>query len=101
MTGLLDGSTRAKLNSASPTARPAGPFTGDVKPGTRGQIVTNLQDFLAKRHLLTIPRGQAKGLFDSRTMNALKQYQRSVGLPLTGKLDADTRASLNQSLTGQ
>jgi peptidoglycan hydrolase-like protein with peptidoglycan-binding domain len=38
--------------------------------------------------------GTMSGVLDTRTQTAIRQFQRAKGLPVTGQLDARTRAAL-------
>lgn len=70
-------------------------FTTDLSAGSIGDDVTELQKFLEAKGFLTIPFGVDRGSFGNMTKNALKQYQKSQDLPLTGKLDYITRTYIN------
>ncbi len=38
--------------------------------------------------------GNTNGLFDQKTSDAVRQFQRAKGLPVTGQIDSATRAAL-------
>lgn len=68
----------------------------DLKYGAKGQEVTELQEFLISKGLLT---SQATGNFYSLTQNAAVAYQASVGLPTTGFVGPLTRGKINNELS--
>jgi hypothetical protein len=57
----------------------------------RSSLVATAQEELAE---LGYYGGAIDGAFGPRTSNALLRYQRDYGLPVTGRLDRPTRASL-------
>ncbi|NRR03418.1 peptidoglycan-binding protein [Brevibacillus sp. RS1.1] len=60
-----------------------------------GTDVKNLQLILKGLNLST---GREDGYFDEKTEEAIKQFQTSSKLEVTGKVDAKTRSSLEESL---
>lgn len=68
----------------------------NLKYGSRGQGVTELQDFLIKKGFLTT---QATGNFFSLTKKAVIAYQESLGLPNTGYVGTMTRSVINNELS--
>lgn len=68
----------------------------NLKYGSRGLGVTELQDFLIDKGFLL---GQSSGNFFSLTRKAVVAYQTSVGLPATGFVGAMTRAKINDDLS--
>ena len=67
----------------------------DLRYGSRGQGVIELQEFLIDNAFLS---GSATGNFFSLTRTAVKKYQASVGLPLSGFVGPLTRARINSEL---
>jgi len=67
----------------------------ELKLGSSGASVINLQDFLIKEKLLVIPKGIAKGTFAPLTEKALKKFQQANGLPATGVLNTATQAVIS------
>jgi len=67
----------------------------NLKYGSRGTDVSELQDFLISKGFLT---GQATGNFFSLTRNAVVSYQISVGVPSTGFVGPMTREKINTEL---
>ena len=68
--------------------------------GSTGSDVVALQTFLVGKGFdikNVSNKWTAKGYFGNQTVSALKNYQTSVGLPVTGALDAATRAQMNSS----
>lgn len=68
----------------------------NLKYGSRGLGVTELQDFLIDKGFLT---GQSSGNFFSLTRRAVVAYQSSVGLPATGFVGPMTRTKINDDLS--
>lgn len=68
----------------------------NLKYGSRGVAVTELQDFLIEKGFLS---GQATGNFFSLTREAVVAYQSSVGLPTTGYVGPMTRTKINDDLS--
>lgn len=68
----------------------------NLKYGSRGGHVTELQEFLIDKGFLA---GQASGNFFSLTRKAVVAYQSSVGLPATGFVGPMTRSKINDDLS--
>ncbi len=68
-------------------------FTIDLKFGSVGSDVTKLQKFLVMRGLLTTG---VFGFFGLKTLAAVKQFQISQNIPVTGYVGPITRAVLNK-----
>lgn len=68
----------------------------NLKYGSRGVAVTELQDFLIAKGFLS---GQTSGNFFSLTRKAVIAYQASVGLPATGYVGPMTRSKINDDLS--
>jgi peptidoglycan hydrolase-like protein with peptidoglycan-binding domain len=62
-----------------------------VTPGTGGSIVVAAQQRLASMGFYA---GPIDGAFGPMTSSAVATYQEDQGLPVTGRLDRRTRASL-------
>lgn len=67
----------------------------NLKYGSHGVAVTELQDFLIEKGFLA---GRASGNFFSLTRKAVVAYQSSVGLPATGYVGPMTRTKINADL---
>lgn len=67
----------------------------NLKYGSRGVEVTELQEFLIDKGFLT---GQPTGNFFALTKKAVISYQKSVNLPATGFVGQLTRAEINKEL---
>lgn len=67
----------------------------DLRYGSKGAEVTELQEFLIDKGLLT---GQATGNFFTLTRKAVVAYQTSVSLPATGFVGTMTRGKINEEL---
>src|SRR3990167_6075773 len=68
----------------------------NLKYGSRGTEVTELQEFLIDKGFLT---GQTTGNFFTLTRKAVISYQTSVGLPSTGFVGPLTRTKINDGLS--
>ena len=63
-----------------------------VKLGDRGNDIVNLQKLLVTRKFLS---GMATGTFDKDTYNAIKQFQKKMGLKISGQPDYLTVVELH------
>lgn len=68
----------------------------NLKYGSRGPEVNELQEFLIDRGFLS---GSITGNFFTLTKKAVINYQASIGLPATGFVGPVTRAELNKELS--
>lgn len=71
------------------------PADKDLARDMAGNDVKNLQLILSG---LNLSPGRNDGYFDEKTEQAVKQFQTAHKLPATGKVDAATRTSLEDSL---
>jgi peptidoglycan hydrolase-like protein with peptidoglycan-binding domain len=98
VTGVLDEATRQFMNENGGETvngyyiNPNYIFNHNQEEGDRGQDVANLQNRLTNEGFYF---GPITGFFGAFTKDALKEYQKANGLPVTGKLDEATRAKLN------
>src|ERR1022692_3814938 len=67
----------------------------NLKYGSHGQQVTELQEFLIAKNFL---RGQASGKFYSLTRNAVIAYQTANGINPSGFVGPITRKQINDEL---
>lgn len=75
-------------------------FKNKLSIGSRGQGVSDLQNFLVKSGVF--PNDSVTGFFGSITKKSLMKWQEKNGLPTSGKLDEKTIAKLNSlSLNGR
>ncbi len=75
----------------------AATFTQDLKEGSEGADVMNLQAFLEAKGFLIMPQGVAKGFYGPRTRMALAKYQESVNInPAVGYFGPMTRAKIGE-----
>ena len=75
-------------------------FSKDLKRGSQGEDVFNLQSILAQ-NLAIYPEGVVNGIFDLPTYKAVIRFQKSIGIsPQTGIVDYKTREYLNQTYGG-
>lgn len=66
--------------------------------GSRGELVTALQDFLIEKGFLVLPEGVTKGYFGGATKKALMKYQESVGVTPTGYFGPKTRMMMQDKM---
>lgn len=94
-TGTVDAYTAA-LIQAQPAAPPATPAAPSLPtPGSSGPAVTAVQ-----RQLIAVgarPAGGADGVYGSATKRSVALFQRWMGLPSTGLLDAATAKALTEA----
>lgn len=98
VTGQVGPQTRAKLHELyGPEGSQAFTytFTFNLAKGDHGDEVLNLQRALLLDSTVA-PLGSITGYFDDVTEKALEDFQLKHGLSVTGKVDADTRAKLNE-----
>ena len=67
---------------------------GILRPGDRGEEVTRIQEKLIELEFL---QGEATGIFDEATEEAVRFFQRANGLLVTGMVDNVTRGILEAS----
>ena len=97
-TGVLTDAEAVVLGlTASGAATPQAISTNVGYPafGERGDRVKTMQQSLITAGI-TVPGG-ADGVFGSSTANAIMNYQRREGLPVTGKIDDQTAGRLGQA----
>src|SRR5581483_1382028 len=70
-------------------------ITANLKYGSQGTQVVELQEFLIEKGFLLT---KASGYFFSLTRNAVEQFQESVGLPNTGYVGVLTRGQINSAI---
>ncbi|MBI2626502.1 MAG: peptide ABC transporter substrate-binding protein [Candidatus Nealsonbacteria bacterium] len=70
-------------------------FKSDLKEGSQGKEVTNLQTCLA-RDKEVYPEGKISGYFGSQTKTAVIKFQGKYGVEGTGIVGKNTRAKLNE-----
>lgn len=85
----------ATVSPAAPAARTA---PGMPKFGEKGPAVVLVQQAIM-RNGFTL-KGGATGVFDRRTLAVLKTFQKVVGLPVTGVVDAATAKVLKVATAG-
>ena len=72
------------------------PTTSSLKRGTRGTAVTQLQNTLKAKGFF---KGPVTGYYGSITEEAVRQFQRSRGLPIDGIAGSSTLVALNGTNT--
>ncbi|NEQ24066.1 MAG: peptidoglycan-binding protein [Microcoleus sp. SIO2G3] len=90
--GVVGTSTETALRG-QPTPRPQTvrvPFNGVLRLGDRGDKVSLLQESLAAAGYCS----GSRGVFDSRTQAAVRQFQQARGLTADGVVGPQTRAAL-------
>ena len=108
--GRVGPATRAKLAeifgegktpSAVPTlAMPAATgLTRELGPGSKGDDVTALQEFLAKDKAI-YPEGSATGYYGSLTTAAVRRFQAKYGISQVGRVGPATLKQLQELMSG-
>lgn len=94
-TGVVDERTASMLGvSSGSTATPqTPPSSGSVlQYGSRGDAVKRIQQLLMNAGITV--NGGADGIFGLATQRAVRTFQQSKGLPVTGVVDAATETAL-------
>lgn len=86
------GHTVVVLSSGSKAE--VAPVAQGLSRGDHGSAVTAMQEALLKWNPTCLPKYGADGDFGSETEKALRTFQESVALPITGVYDETTRKSL-------
>ena len=101
-TGGASGYAQNVSQGTSDTEKPDkyAPFaiTSNLKYGSRGQEVEDLQKYLASIQLYD---GKVDGIFGNKTLQAVKQFQSSQGLTADGVVGSKTVAGINAVQGGQ
>ncbi len=71
-------------------------LTGDLSYGSRGSEVSQLQTFLVSHDFPGSGSWMITGNFRSATLAAVRNFQQSQGLPITGVADAATRSATSR-----
>src|SRR6185436_38043 len=71
-------------------------LTTDLSYGSRGSNVTQLQQFLVSRNFPGGGSWMVTGFYGQATVAAVRNFQQSQGLPMTGSVDAATRAAISR-----
>jgi peptidoglycan hydrolase-like protein with peptidoglycan-binding domain len=94
---IVDAATATALEAVNApaadesTSNAASPLAG-LRFGSLGTDVEQLQRLLIERSIRV--RGGADGVFGTATQSALKEFQASMGLPQSGKVDDATAGAL-------
>jgi peptidoglycan hydrolase-like protein with peptidoglycan-binding domain len=97
-TGVVDDATVAALQNPRPVTTPTPPppttgsSTGYATFGEKGARVVALQQALVNAGMVL--RGGVDGDFGTGTSAAVMNFQRAIGLPITGRVDDATGARL-------
>src|SRR3989338_7148553 len=75
-------------------------LVSDLSYGSQGAQVSQLQTFLVSQNFPGAGSWMITGNFRSATMQAVRNFQQSQGLPLTGAVDASTRAAISHVSCG-
>ncbi len=86
------------LNSATMTALDAEALT--YKEGQKGDAILNFQNILEDLKYFASEK-ELKGIFDTDTTAAVKNYQQNNNLAVTGTLNSETQVALSRNLTEQ
>jgi hypothetical protein len=84
----LSSVTKAKASSGKCVN-----LTKNLSKGSPANTTSKLQDFLIEKGFLP---GEASGVYGDFTVEAVKAYQRSIGIPETGKVYDLTRQAIKQ-----
>ena len=88
----------ASTSTATSSSISSYQFTKDLKVGSKGTAVIELQKILVSQGYLVIPKGDSMGYFGKATKAAVIKYQIKNGIkPSSGKVGPLTRASLNKA----
>ena len=74
--------------------------SADLSFGARGGEVSKLQQFLVNQNYPGGGSWMVTGYFGSATVQAVRNFQQSAGLPQTGFVDAQTRAAIEARWCG-
>ncbi len=72
----------------------------DLSYGQRGTDVSALQSFLVSQNYPGGGSWMVTGYFGQATVQAVRNFQQAHGLPMTGAVDASTRAAINSASCG-
>ncbi len=108
VTGLMDDRTGRKLFGINPPtinrtpSIPTNSPTSDIfQRGCKGPAVEVLQNDLIKLGFLTTAqKATGAGIFGPQTEAALKNFQKSVNLPVNGKFNASTQRAIDEIRQG-
>jgi peptidoglycan hydrolase-like protein with peptidoglycan-binding domain len=75
-------------------------LTSDLSYGQKGSNVTQLQNFLVAQNYPGGGSWMVTGYFGSATVAAVRNFQQAQGLPMTGSVDASTRAAISRVSCG-
>jgi peptidoglycan hydrolase-like protein with peptidoglycan-binding domain len=93
VTGVAGSATLVALGGTTPD-RVNPPIDTALQPGSRGAAVAQLQSQLAD---LGFYSGPVTGYYDALTTAAVREFQRSQGLPITGIATASTLSALQST----
>lgn len=85
------------FSKASPQVKEVKEVKGEVARGAAGDFVRELQDAL-KKFPAVYPAGVVSGTFGQLTEDAVKKFQKKIGLEETGAVDKKTKEQLNAIL---
>lgn len=93
--GSTKGYVYAKhLSKTKPDSKPAEESSGDLKEGSRGSSVKNLQERLQELKYLS---DKADGVYGSATKSAVAEFQTAMKIKATGVADSETIKALKSS----
>src|SRR3989338_2844671 len=75
-------------------------LTTDLSFGSRGSEVTKLQQFLVSQNYPGGGNWMITGYFGNATVKAVRNFQQTASLPMTGHVDAQTRAAIQNQTCG-
>ena len=90
------------VSEGQPIYDPAFAYPSTLGPGDRGDAVSTLQYMLAVmgRFIDELPVVAIDGIYGTATEDAVRAFQRWVGLPITGRVDAYTWNALYSQYQG-
>ncbi|OGG73905.1 hypothetical protein A3A40_01010 [Candidatus Kaiserbacteria bacterium RIFCSPLOWO2_01_FULL_54_20] len=105
---LIGGAVSAQVyypNYSYGTNPPAGQagcvvLSSDLSFGSRGSEVTKLQQFLVSQNYPGGGSWMVTGYFGNATVQAVRNFQQSAGIPTTGFVDGQTRSAIQSRSCG-
>lgn len=75
-------------------------LSSDLSYGQKGSNVTQLQSFLVSQNYPGGGNWMVTGYFGTATVAAVRNFQQTQGLPMSGSVDASTRAAISRVSCG-
>ena len=90
---------KSMITYTGEAAAPSEPLPEGLSKGDHGSAVTSMQEMLLRWNPKCLPKYGADSDFGSETEKAVKAFQESVGLPVTGVYDEATRKALTEAIS--